>query len=88
MIEILKAVDNNNKEWEAGDGIPYSRDARIGKAVSDYLWGNLDQDYVMQKLAAVSVMSGCNISTSSLYRARRYWLEQLKPRRAKKGPRR
>jgi hypothetical protein len=72
MIELLKAIDDNRR----GD-VPFSQDVRLGKAFSDWLWNNTDARYVAQSAAAVAVAARCNISLSSLYRARAAYLAQL-----------
>lgn len=72
MIELLKAIDDNRH----GD-TPLGQDVRIGKAFSDYLWNNTDQSYVATRACAVALSASCNISLSSLYRARRAYLAKL-----------
>lgn len=78
MIELLKAID----EARHSD-VPLSRNVELGKAFSDWLWANTDSRYVAQNAAGVALMARCDISLSSLYRARAAYLAQLTKRRGR-----
>lgn len=72
MIELLKAIDEARRS-----DIPFSRNVQLGRAFSDHLWNNTDQSYVATQACAVSIAARCNISLSSLRRARQAYLRKL-----------
>lgn len=72
MIELLKAIHEARQS-----DTPLSRNVQLGRAFSDHLWNNTDQSYVATRACAVSIAAQCNISLSSLYRARQAYLAKL-----------
>lgn len=76
MIELLKAIHTARHS-----DVPLSRNVQLGKAFSDWLWANTDKSYVAQQAAGVAIAAQCNISLSSLYRARVAYLNKLTHRR-------
>ena len=72
MIELLRAIDEARRS-----DIPFSRNVQLGRAFSDHLWNNTDSSYVATRACAVAIAAECNISLSSLYRARQAYLLKL-----------
>lgn len=72
MIELLKAIDEARQS-----DTPLGQNVKLGKAFSDHLWNNTDKGYVATQACAVSIAAQCNISLSSLYRARQAYLAKL-----------
>lgn len=83
MIELLNAINANIDALESGDFDypPFSRDLRIGAAVTNYLIENEDAAYLMPQIVATAVQAGAGISTASLYRARAYYLQRANAKR-------
>lgn len=76
MIELLKAIHEARQSHT-----PLSQNVQLGRAFSDHLWNNTDKSYVATRACAVSIAAQCNISLSSLYRARQAYLARLTRRR-------
>lgn len=84
MIELLNAIHANNTAVKNGD-FDYpamSKDLKIGAAVTNLMLDN-DAQYLLSKVVGTAAAAGVNISVSSLYRARNYYLARANTRRRK-----
>ena len=72
MIELLWAIHEARQS-----DVPFSQNVQLGRAFSDHLWNNTDKSYVATRACAVAIAAECNISLSSLYRARTAYLDKL-----------
>lgn len=84
MIELLNAIHANNTAVKNGD-FDYpamSKDLKIGAAVTNLMLDN-DARYLLSKVVGTAAAAGVNISVSSLYRARNYYLARANTRRRK-----
>ena len=84
MMELLNAIHANNAAVKAGD-FDYpamSKDLKIGAAVTNLMLDN-DAQYLLSKVVGTAAAAGVNISVSSLYRARNYYLARANTRRRK-----
>ena len=84
MIELLNAIYANNTAVKNGDyDYPaMSKDLKIGAAVTNLMLDN-DAQYLLSKVVGTASAAGVNISVSSLYRARNYYLARANTRRRK-----
>lgn len=84
MIELLNAIHANNTAVKNGDyDYPaMSKDLKIGAAVTNLMLDS-DAQYLLSKVVGTASAAGVNISVSSLYRARNYYLARANTRRRK-----
>ena len=85
MMELLNAIHANNTAVKTGD-FDYpamSKDLKIGAAVTNLMLDNEDARYLLSKVVGTAAAAGVNISVSSLYRARNYYLARANTRRRK-----